>query len=174
MDYLTKATSRSDIRQYATILRQIFGIPAGGPFPVLMVLERLRDVFKGSWYEVVENNELPSSTMARCFQNNDGGYTIQIKESVYRGAHDRQIGAFLGFICHEICHVFLFYIGFTPIHDRSFGDQELPCYCSVEWQSKALAGEVMIPYEESCGMDEDEIMSTYHVSKGFAKKRRKL
>lgn len=174
MDYQTKPTSRSDLRQYAKILRQIFDVPEGGPFPVLTALEQLRDKFKGSWFEVVENNELPLSTPARCFQNNDGGYTIQIKEMVYKGAHDQQTGAFLGHICHEICHVFLFTIGFTPIHDRSFEDQELPRYCSVEWQCKALAGEVMIPYEESRGMDEAEIISTYHVSKGFAKKRVKM
>ena len=89
-------------------------------------------------------------------------------------AHTNQIGALLGFICHEICHVFLFEIGFTPVYARSFADGELPAYCSVEWQAKALCAEVMLPYEETRGMKPKELVDTYHVSKAFATKRRKL
>ena len=172
MDYLTKPTSRNDIRRFARIFREVFDVPAGGRFPVLEALEQVPYVFKGSTYEIVEDSKLPAKTMAHCFPNNAGGYTIQIKESVYNGAYEKHIGAFLGFICHEICHLFLFYIGFTPIHARSFNEHELPCFRSVEWQCKALTGEVMIPYNESKGMSEDEIVRTYHVSKAFATVRR--
>ena len=172
MDYLTKPTSRKDIRKFARIFRKLFRVPEDGRFPVLEALELVPSVFKGSTYEIVEDNKLPAKTMAHCFANNAGGYTIQIKESVYVGAYEKHIGAFLGFICHEICHVFLFYIGFTPIHARSFDDEELPRYCSVEWQCKALTGEVMIPYNESRGMSEEQIIRKYHVSKAFAEVRR--
>lgn len=174
MDYETKPTNRKDIRFFSQIFRHVFGVPNHGAFPVLYALERVPDVFKGSTYEVVEDNKLPAKTMAQCFPNNAGGYTIQIKESVYLGAYEKQIGAFLGFICHEICHLFLFNIGFTPIHARTFSDQELPRFRSVEWQAKALAGEVMIPFQESIGMSEAEIVRYYHVSKAFAKVRRQL
>ncbi len=112
--------------------------------------------------------------MARCIPNDQGGFTIEIKESIYVGAYEKQIGAFLGFICHEICHIFLFRIGFTPIFERSFENNELPAYCSVEWQAKALCAEVMIPYEETKGMSVSSIENTYHVSKAFAKNRKKL
>lgn len=168
MDYMTKPTSRKDLRRYAKIFRTLFQVPPNGPFPVLEALEHIADVFKGSTYIIVEDEKLPPKVMARCFQNNAGGYTIQIKESVYKGAYEKHIGAFLGFICHEMCHVFLFYIGFTPIHARTFDDSELPRYCSVEWQCKALTGEVMIPYHESHNMNRNEIVQTYHVSKAFA------
>lgn len=174
MDYKTRSTSRQDLRKYSKIFRRLFGVPLTGPFPVLEALEKIGDVFPNSGYIVVEDNCLPSKTMARCFQNELGGYTIEIKQSVYDGAYRKMVGAFLGFICHEICHVFLFSIGFNPVFDRSFADNTLPAYCSVEWQAKALCAEVMIPFNESRGMDIDEIIHTYHCSMGFAKNRRKL
>ncbi len=174
MDYKTKATSRHDLRSYAQILREIFGVPLSGPFPVLEVLDKISDVFKDCNYEIVDDKKLPPQTMARCIPNDQGGFTIEIKESIYVGAYEKQIGAFLGFICHEICHIFLFRIGFTPIFERSFENNELPAYCSVEWQAKALCAEVMIPYEETKGMSVSSIENTYHVSKAFAKNRKKL
>lgn len=174
MDYETKPTSRKDLRRYASYVRKLFDVPAGGPFPVLDALEKLPDIFEGSCYQVVEDNKLPPQTMAQCTPNDNGGFTIEIKESVYVGAYKNQTGAFLGFICHEICHIFLFEIGFTPIYARSFSDGEVPAYCSVEWQAKALCAEVMLPYVETCGMKPKELMETYHVSKAFATNRRKL
>ena len=174
MDYETKPTSRRDLRSFAVYVRKLFDVPEGGPFPVLEALEKLPDVFEGSGYQIVEDKKLPPQTMAQCTPNNAGGFTIEIKESVYAGAYENQVGAFLGFICHEICHVFLFKIGFTPVYTRSFADGELPAYRSVEWQAKALCAEVMLPYEETRGMKPKELMDTYHVSKAFATKRRKL
>lgn len=115
MDYKTKATSRRDIRSYAKILRRLFHVPDMGAFPVLYVLERLGDVFGNCNYAVVEDRAMPLQTMARCTSNDAGGFTIEIKQSVYDGAYEKHIGAYLGFICHEICHVFLFKIGFTPV-----------------------------------------------------------
>ncbi len=174
MDYETKPTSRKDLRRLATYVRKMFDVPEGGPFPVLDALEKLPDIFEGSNYQIVEDMKLPPQTMAQCTPNDSGGFTIEIKESVYAGAYRNQTGAFLGFICHEICHVFLFKIGFTPIYARSFAEGELPAYCSVEWQAKALCAEVMLPYEETRGMKCKELVDTYHVSKAFATKRWKL
>ncbi len=173
MDYVTKPTSRRDLRRFSAYVRNLFGVPLAGAFPVLEALEKVSDVFKGSCYEVVEDKKLPPKTMARCMPNDRGGFTIEIKETVYDGAYEKQIGAYLGFICHEICHVFLFEIGFTPIFERSFEDNELPAYCSVEWQAKALCAEVMIPFFESKGMEEEEIVRKYHVSKAFAQVRKR-
>lgn len=174
MDYQTKPTSRRDLRRFSRIMRKLFGISQAGNFPVLQVLDKICDVFKGSSYEIVEDSRLPPKVMAQCSANDQGGFTIEIKETVYNGAYENQNGAFLGFICHEICHVFLFYIGFTPNFDRSFKPNELPAYRSVEWQAKALCAEVMIPFNESEGMSVAEIVNKYHVSKAFAQHRRKL
>jgi hypothetical protein len=49
----------------------------------------------------------------------------------------------------------------------------MPLYCSVEWQVKALTGEIAMPYEETKEMSVPEIMKKYNVSKGFAKKRQR-
>lgn len=174
MDYQTKPTSRCDLRKYAKIFRRLFNVPQTGAFPVLEILDRISDVFEGSNCEIVEDGKMPPQTMARCVPNSNGGFTIEIKESVYTGAYEKKIGAFLGFICHEICHVFLFYAGFTPLFERSFKNNELPAYCSVEWQAKALCAEVMIPYDESIGMNALAIEHTYHVSKAFANHRIRL
>lgn len=174
MDYMTKPTSRKDLRRYSKIVRRLFNVSDTGEFPVLLVLDKVSDVFNGSWYEVVEDSKFPPQTMARCIPNDKHGLTIEIRESIYMGAFEKKVGAFLGFICHEICHVFLFYIGFKPIFERSFSDRELPAYCSVEWQAKALCAEVMIPYDESKEMSAAVIAEKYHVSKAFARHRRKL
>ena len=174
MDYKTKSTSRRDLRKYAKLLRHLFDVPETGAFPVLSVLERLGDVFKNCNYIVLDDSRFQPQTMARCVPNDYGGFTIEIKQSVYDGAFEKQIGAFLGFICHEICHIFLFKIGFTPIYERSFEDNILPAYCSVEWQAKALCAEVMVPYHESAGMGAKLICKIYHCSKAFADARIKL
>jgi len=174
MDYETKPTSRNDLRRYAAYLRKLFDVPLSGPFPVLEVLDKINEVFEGSKYTIVEDKDLPPQTMAQCSPNDMGGFTIEIKESVYKGAYEYNVGALLGFICHEICHIFLFEIGFKPIYSRSFEDGVIPAYRSVEWQAKALCAEVMIPYEESKGMKLKEITETYHVSKAFASSRKKL
>ena len=105
-------------------------------------------------------------------RNDSGGYTIEIKQSVYDGAVYQNIGAFLGFICHEICHVFLFEIGFVPVYEYSFNENTLPAYCSVEWQAKALCGEILMPYEETQVLSITEIMRLCKVSRDSAEKRK--
>ena len=131
MDYETKPVSRNDLRRYAAIMRRAFGVSYGGPFPVLEALDKIPDLFPGSNVMIVEDEELPAKIMAQCTPNTAGGMTIEIKKSVYDGAYRYHKGALLGFICHEICHVFLFAIGYTPIYARSFEEGELPAYRSV-------------------------------------------
>lgn len=174
MDYETKPTSRNDLRRYSVYFRKLFDVPETGPFPVLEALDKVNDVFDDCGYVIVEDKKLPPQTMAQCVPNEIGGFTIEIKNSVYQGAYEHNVGALRGFICHEICHIFLFKIGFTPIYARSFADNELPPYRSVEWQAKALCAEVMIPFEESIGMMPKMIIEKYQVSQAFAKARRKL
>ena len=170
MDYLTKPTSKKDLRRMAKELRKYCGVPQHGAFPVLHILDKLRDLFVGCDYIILSDDQFPHNTMARCKLNSLGGYTIEIRESVYKNAWHGS-GADLGFICHEICHIFLFSKGFTPIFERSFRSNSLPAYRSVEWQAKYLCGEVMIPYKESIGMTQQDIINTYQVSRSYAKSR---
>lgn len=48
-------------------------------------------------------------------------------------------------------------------------NREIKPYESMEWQAKALAGEIMMPYEDTANMSVKDIMNIYGVSKGFAK-----
>ena len=70
-------------------------------------------------YAVLEDSKFAPNIAARCLPDGNGNFVIEIRESVYSGAR-RNIGAYLGHICHEICHVFLFKLGYTPITERSF------------------------------------------------------
>ena len=172
MDYITKPTSRLMLRRFSKIVRTIFGCNSDNePFPVLQSLEMLPDVVKNSSYEIVEDNVLPAKVFAHCYPKPDGGFVIQIKETVYNGACYDNNYAFLCFICHEICHVILFWIGYTPVSTRAFGDTDIEPYRSVEWQAKALTGEVMIPYEATIGMKAKAIVEKYHVTEASAKYR---
>ena len=172
MDYLTKPTSRLKLRVHSMLFRKMFKVPLTGKFPVMEVLERLPDVLENCRYLVVDDKDLPAQTMCWCYANGDGGFDIEIKESVYDGALKGN-GAFRGFICHEICHLYLFFKGFTPVFERAFEDHKIPAYRSVEWQAKALCGEVMIPYEESRGMSLSDLVEKYGVSQAFATHRRR-
>lgn len=167
MDYLTKPITRAELREIASIFRQMYNAPSTGMFPVLEALELFPTIFKGSSWEVVENTEMPASLPAECIVNIDGTFTIKIRQETYDGAR-KGIGAFRNHIVHELCHSFLYFLGYTPVMQRSFGNGEISCYCSSEWQAKALCGEVMMPYEESMDMEYAELINYYGVSKGSA------
>lgn len=174
MDYETKPVSRKELRKFAKVFRMLFGITDDSkPFPIVEILDRIPDVFKNCGYRVVDDAVLGSAIMARCTPNNLGGYDIDIKQSIYDGAC-RGIGAYRGFICHELAHVFLFMLGYTPLYNRSFAEGDIPAYKSVEWQAKALAAEIMIPYHASIGMSSQDIYFQYNVSKAFADHRVQL
>ncbi len=173
MDYKTKPMSRKDARFLSQILRTLFHVDLHGKFPVLHALEKLRDIFPNSTFEIVSDNALSVNNPARCFPNTDGGFTIQIKESVYEGARKYDTGAYRDHITHEICHIFLFSIGYIPIVERSFREYELKPFESVEWQAKALCGELMMPYEETKKMNPYDIMDRYGVSESQAFYRKK-
>ena len=91
MDFKTKPTSRKDLRAYAKVLRKLFNVPENGKFPVLEVLERLEDVFPNTNVEIVDDSKLNKKTMVHCFLNTLGGYTIEIKETVYNEAYYKNI-----------------------------------------------------------------------------------
>ena len=151
------------------------GMYSDEPFPVLQILEKVCFVCEGTEFQILEDHELPANVFAWCYPKPDGGLKIEIKQTVYDGAYNDSNGAFLCFICHEICHVILFYLGYTPISSRTLKkDEQIPAFRSVEWQAKALCAEVMIPYNESRGMGTKAITDYYHVSRAFAENRNKL
>lgn len=173
MDYLTRATNRKELRSLSALFRHLFGVEKGGSFPVLEILDKIPEVFTGSDYSIVEDKELPANVPAQCILTGDETFEIQIKESVYEGAYTRNVGGYRAHILHEVCHAFLYMLGFRPIVQRSFKNGQIAPYSSVEWQAKALCGEIMMPYNETADMSEQEIMRVYGVSEAQAHYRKK-
>lgn len=85
MDYMTKPISRKELRNLATLFRIIFESELNGSFNVLKALEILPDVFPGSSYCIVEDNDLPANIPARCSPDENGNFIVEIKNSVYQG-----------------------------------------------------------------------------------------
>lgn len=174
MDYTTEPLTREKLRIYAKMLRLLFGFSLHGRLPVLEMLEHVPEVFKGTVVDIVEDANMPTRIPARCVLGEDGCFTIQISEYIYIGAYERRIGAYLGIICHEICHIFLYRMGYMPKLNRNFDNKKIKTYCSMEWQAKALSGEVMLPYDETEGKSIKSLMEEYDVSQGFAKYRKRI
>lgn len=172
MDFVIKATNRHELRLYSRLFRSICGFTEDEPIDPVELLDRLPDLegFGDVRYEVVYNNVLPGNVPARCIPD-DNGYLIQIKESVYLGALEKKTGGYRMHIMHEIMHPFLDKLGYRPIYERQL-TKETPVYCRLEWAVKAIAGEVMIPYQATMDMPEKEIISYYGVSLAAAKKRK--
>lgn len=172
MDYMTKPLSRIAIRHLSKYVRKIFELNESELFSVLEILEQTCIIFEGTEYSVLEDDKLPADVFAWCYPKPEGGFMIEIKQTVYDGACYDNNRAFLCFICHEICHVILFYLGYTPISTRTLTkDEQIPAYYSVEWQAKALCGELTIPYNATVGMKAKAIMEKYPVTEASAKYR---
>ena len=173
MDYEIKAVRREELRLYAKLFRSICGYSAHEPIDPVALLDRLPDLegFEDVRYEVVYNDVLPGNVPAQCIPVEDG-YLIQIKESVYIGASERNVGGHRMHIIHEIMHPFLDKLGYKPIYTRRLS-KDVPPFRRLEWAVMAIAGEVMMPYEYTEGMTEKEIMHMYGVSQAAAKKRLK-
>ncbi len=173
MDYETKATNRKELRLFAKLFRSICGYSEDEPINPLELLDRLPDLegFDDVKYEIVYGDTLPGKVPAQCIKTEDG-YLIQIKESVYLGAYEKNTGGHRMHIMHEIMHPFADKLGFKPIFTRTL-TKDIPPYRRLEWIVMALAGEVMMPYEATEGMSVKELMVNYGVSKPAAEKRLK-
>lgn len=171
MDYATKPTNRMGIRSYAKKFRKIFGLPSTGPVAPLSLLDKLTFVYDNVDYEIIKNSELPHNVPARCMTLENNCFMIQISEVVFDGAYENNIGGYRTHILHEIIHPFADKVGFKPIMNRSFSNNRIPAYMSLEWVVKAMTGEVMMPYEETKDLTENELMEKYGVSRIAARHR---
>lgn len=170
MDYETKPISREKLRKLAKEIKKIFDCNENEYyFNVIMALEKMHFLFKNKahiFYKIIEDDpytkDIPAFTDI-C----DGEYIINIKESVYNAAVKND-GASRMHIAHEISHVILFLYGQKPITYKKFKNKELRPCVSVEWQAKALAGELFIPYEKVKDKTIKEITQLCKVSKDAA------
>lgn len=168
MDYKAKTgLSRNQIRRLSKIIRKGLGIDTLR-FPVLKVLDKLETLYPDNLYYVVENGKFfEKGVPAYLEQETTNTFCIHIKQSVYtRALHGN--GGCLGFIAHEIAHFLLIFVfgigadfcrlGDTLIFARETRKQEIKIWDSMEWQAKALCGELMIPFEKCKDMSLEEII----------------
>ncbi len=172
MDYKTKPTTRAELRKLADVFDILAGTRNCLYKPVVELLDKITDIMPFVHYEIVDNDLFEINVPARGYFEPDGNYTIEIKEYVYEGAI-QGIGAYRGFIMHEIFHPFLYTLGFVPLYERSFKDGELNPYESIEWQVKAITGEYMMNHDRTQNLSKDENVEQCGVSKAFARKRKK-
>lgn len=167
MDYKTKPTSREELRGIARFVRKLFKCKNKYRFDVMDAFERIPSVIPAVTCLVVEDDEIEGDIPARCVPDFEGHYTIEVKSSIYDGAAEG-IGGYRAHILHEICHAILCLLGFTPILDRAFKNNELKPFESMEWQAKALCGEILMPYEETEGLSVRQIRHLCQVSRESA------
>lgn len=170
MDYKTKSTSREELRRIARCIRKLFKCNNKYRFNVLTTFEKMPVIFPCVTCTVVGDDEIEGDIPARCIPDFEGCYTIEVKSSIYDGAA-AGIGGYRAHILHEICHAILCMLGFTPVLDRAFKNKELKPFESMEWQAKALCGEIMMPYEETEGLSVRQIQHLCQVSRESAELR---
>lgn len=188
MDYETsRILSREQIRLIAKFFRKMFRIRSI-LFPVLKVLNLLEKKFSNNLYiDVDEDENFEKNVMAELVPEDENYqyFCIRIRQSVYDAALKGD-NKCLGFICHEMCHFILIYV--FKIGPRQYErkgivfartiDNLSPAYKSMEWQAKALCGEVMIPFEKCREFTFEEVIEKtksspsqasyfiHHVAKG--------
>ena len=175
MDYKTKPISRKDLRAIARWFRHQFKCKNIFRFDVVGAFERIQSLFPQITTEIVDDDSIDVisdlNVPAACNPDMKGNYHIAVRESVYMGACNG-VGGFRAHILHEMCHAILCLLGFTPILDRAFNNNEIePRYISMEWQAKALTGEILVPYDETKGMSKRKIRFLCKVSDSLASYR---
>lgn len=177
MDYMTKPISRGDLRKIAYGFRKIFKCKNKYLFDVIDAFERVHSIFDNITVEVIEDDDetnFSKDIPAQCSPDMNGNYHIEVRESIYEGACNG-IGGYRAHILHEICHAILCMLGYTPVLQRSFNNYEIENRStSMEWQAKALCGEILVPYEETKGLSKNKIISYCKVSEACANMRLKL
>lgn len=175
MDYLTLPISRNELRAMAIVFRRWLHLTDDECVPVVQLLDKFC-ITAGITYEIVDNDDFDLRGNVPAVTNIDscrGEIIIKIKEEIYSGALYKELGGYRNHIMHEMCHVFLYKFGYTPISEKLFKNNEIPPARSAEWQAKALCGEIMMPYFATQGMSEEEIVKKYKVSRDSARQRLK-
>lgn len=175
MDYKVPALTRKKIQKLADIYREIFldcvSID-GYYFDVIKAFEMTSVIFPNVITSIVPDDSFSKNVPARCIPDMNGKYIIQIKQYVYDGAVLGK-GGYRMHIQHELCHPFLCMLGFGPFMNREYKNYTLHNYESMEWQTKALAGEILMNYDLTNNMSINEIIDKCVVSSSAARRRKK-
>ncbi len=175
MDYKTKPIDRKELRAIAKWVRSAFRSKNKLRFDVVKAFEKINSIFFQITTEIITDYAVDIisdlNVPAACIPDMKGNYHIVVRESIYDGAC-QGIGGYRAHILHEMSHAILCLLGYVPTLNREFKNNEIkPCYESMEWQAKALTGEILIPYEHTIGMSEKKIVAYCQVSKASAQYR---
>lgn len=175
MDYKTKPIGRKDLRAISRWFRYQFKCKNKYRFDVIDAFEKIHSKFPQITTQIIDTDSTDIisdlDVPGTCLPDLKGNYHIVIRENIYLGACNG-IGGYRAHVLHEMCHAVLCLFGFTPNLERTFRNNEIePRYISMEWQAKALAGEILVPYEETIGMSERKIRFLCKVSQSLAKNR---
>ncbi|MDR2832089.1 MAG: ImmA/IrrE family metallo-endopeptidase [Streptococcaceae bacterium] len=139
------------------------------PFPIVVFLEIVMPILdKKFTLEINEDDDMESGMLHG--NTIPSTNTIQLKNTVYDNAVDGN-GMDRMTIGHEIGH-YLLHFDVEPQFASIVSDYSIPAYKSAEWQAKAFAGELLIPYTEARNMSVKEIMETFQVTEDAAKYQR--
>lgn len=163
--------SRITIRNYASRIRTFFTIK-GIIFPVMTIFEKFEMIFPDVDVLILENQAFKPNQPARFIYIKNGRCRIEVSESLYIKACRGNKTALMTLL-HEMCHYWL--LKYFGVELKECPDlEEIKTYCDPEWQAKALAGELMIPYEKTIGMSVLELMDSCKVSYSAAAYRVEL
>lgn len=170
-DYLTKPTSRRELKRIAAEIREALEEKDPYSFDSVQALERLPNLFRGRMdvdVQIVDDADIDDDIPCYSELSSDGkSYCIYIKNKVYEGAN-RGIGGYRAHICHEICHLFLYIHGYLPEQEIPAGKQPVSLCRSGEWQAKALSGYVMVPPDTCKAFAASAIQDICEVSEEMA------
>lgn len=171
MDGITHPISRLELREIARKFRQIFKL-TNLYVNVKFLIEVINYFFPKCFILIVPDDEWSEDFPSLIEKENDSSYVIKIKDSVYERACKGSGGDRMHII-HEIAHYILINeCGYAPLTARSYGDIKVKYTpSSIEWQAKALAGEILMDYEMTKNMSLQEISIKCGVSIQAAAKR---
>jgi Zn-dependent peptidase ImmA (M78 family) len=133
------------------------------PFLIVKFLEEFHQIDERFAFEILSADEISAGLHAQTIPSQ---YKIQIREDVYDNAvmgegRDRMT------IAHEFGHYFL-HQGLESSFMQADDAYEIKPYEDPEWQAKAFAGELLIPYTEREKLSVDEIVEIFKVSEDVA------
>ncbi len=161
MTFEVAPCSRKDLRSIAKMIRKKLKIRKKY-FPIVEVLDLIADRIEQFRYEIIEDTQFPLSYETHAYWD-PCEKTMKIRESVYDGACEGK-GRDRMTVAHELGH-FLLHSHQTPKMCRTVASKEIPAYKSSEWQAKAFAAELLMPYRKIKIYDTPESLAkTFGVS----------
>lgn len=160
MVIIAEPIQRSRLRELATKLRELSGNSDTLYFPIVKFTEhKMPFWFNGFHLEIMPKSYFPPDIHG---ETSIDERVIRIREDVYHGAI-RGMGRDRMTLAHEVGHYILLVAKGLKLY-RSFEGVQIEAYRDPEWQAKALAGELLCPFNLIKGMATPQIALACGVS----------